>query len=102
MPNWLVSLEQKIKTNFNLKNSFDQVIIINEYKPRQGILNHIDCIPCFKEVITSVSFLSSCIMQFSKDEEKYDLLLSPRSILLLSGEARYKWKHDIKSVKNDK
>ena len=101
LPNWLLLLEQKIKTNFNLENSFDQVII-NEYQPGQGILSHIDCIPCFEDIIISVSLLSSCVMQFSKDEEKQDLLLSPRSILLLSGEARYKWKHGIKSVKNDK
>lgn len=76
--------------------------LLTNINPGRVISNHIDCIPCFKEIIISVSLLSYCIIQFSKDEEKYDLLLSPRSILLLSGEARYKWKHGIKSVKNDK
>ncbi|NML57701.1 alpha-ketoglutarate-dependent dioxygenase AlkB [Chryseobacterium cheonjiense] len=101
LPDWLVLLEQKIKTDFNLENSFDQVII-NEYQPGQGISSHIDCIPCFEDIIISISLLSQCIMQFSKDQEKYELLLNPRSILLLKGEARYNWKHGIKAVKNDK
>ncbi|WP_374461437.1 alpha-ketoglutarate-dependent dioxygenase AlkB [Chryseobacterium taeanense] len=101
LPDWLVLLEQKIKTDFNLGNSFDQVII-NEYQPGQGISGHIDCVPCFEDVIISISLLSQCIMQFSKDEKRYELLLKPRSILLLSGEARYSWKHGIKAVKNDK
>lgn len=101
LPDWLVLLEQKIKTDFNLENYFDQVII-NEYQPGQGISSHIDCILCFEDIIISISLLSQCIMQFSKDQEKYELLLNPRSILLLKGEARYNWKHGIKAVKNDK
>jgi alkylated DNA repair dioxygenase AlkB len=101
LPGWLLLLERKVITNFNLEQSFNQVII-NEYEPGQGISNHIDCIPCFEDVIISISLLSSCIMQFSKDAEKQEILLQPRSILLLSGEARYSWKHGIKAVKNDK
>ncbi|WP_228438789.1 alpha-ketoglutarate-dependent dioxygenase AlkB [Chryseobacterium pennae] len=96
-----ISLEEKIKKNFNLENSFDQVII-NEYEPGQGISNHIDCVSCFEDIIISVSLLSSCVMQFSKDREQQEILLQPRSLLLLSGEARYHWKHGIKAVKNDK
>ncbi|MGH1517940.1 alpha-ketoglutarate-dependent dioxygenase AlkB [Chryseobacterium sp. JK1] len=101
LPDWLLSLENKIKIHFNLKNSFDQVII-NEYEPGQGISNHIDCVPCFEETIISISLLSPCIMQFSKDQQKNEILLQSRSILLLSDEARYSWKHGIKAVKNDK
>jgi alkylated DNA repair dioxygenase AlkB len=101
LPDWLLLLEEKIKTNFNLESSFDQVIV-NEYQPGQGISSHIDCIPCFEDIIISISLLSQCIMQFSKDEEKYELLLNPRSILLLNGEARYNWKHGIKAVKNER
>ncbi|GAA5083552.1 alpha-ketoglutarate-dependent dioxygenase AlkB [Chryseobacterium ginsengisoli] len=101
LPDWLLILERKITTKFNLENSFDQVII-NEYEPGQGISNHIDCVPCFEDVIISISLLSSCVMQFSKDEDKHEILLQPRSILLLSGDSRYHWKHGIKAVKNDK
>lgn len=101
LPGWLLLLESKIKTNFNLESSFDQVII-NEYEPGQGISNHVDCVPCFEDVIISISLLSSCIMQFSRDKEQQEIFLQPRSILLLSGEARYNWKHGIKAIKNDK
>ena len=100
LPDWLFALEKKIKATFNLEQSFDQVII-NEYEPGQGISNHIDCVPCFEDIIVSVSLLSSCVMQFSKDSEKHEIILNPRSILLLSGDARYLWKHGIKAVKND-
>jgi alkylated DNA repair dioxygenase AlkB len=41
-------------------------------------------------------------MQFLKDTEQQEIFLQPRSILLLSGEARYNWKHGIKAIKNDK
>lgn len=101
LPHWLLLLERKIQTDLNLENSFDQVII-NEYEPGQGISGHIDCVPCFEDIIVSVSLLSSCVMQFSKNGERQEILLQPRSILLLSGEARYSWKHGIKAVKNDK
>ena len=100
LPDWLLTLEKKIKTTFNIEQSFDQVII-NEYEPGQGISNHIDCVPCFEDVIVSVSLLSSCVMQFSKNSEKHEIILNPRSILLLSRDARYLWKHGIKAVKND-
>lgn len=39
------------------------------------------------------------MMRFSpaeKEEDEYvDVLLSPGSLILMSGEARYRWKHEI-------
>lgn len=42
----------------------DQVIA-NEYLPGQGISAHVDCEPCFGEVIASLSLLSACEMRFA-------------------------------------
>jgi len=44
-----------------------------------------------------VSLGSTCIMRFSdsRSERIEDLLLEPRSVLILSGEARWDWKHEI-------
>lgn len=78
----------------------DQVIM-NEYEPGQGIFNHIDCPPCFKDNIISISLLSGCLMQFHKGKQKLGLYLEPRSLLLLSGEARYEWTHGIPARKKD-
>lgn len=85
------------------KDSPDQ-LIINEYKPGQGIAPHIDCIPCFKNVIASISLSSDCIMDFQNisSKEKKHVLLKRRSLLALSAESRYKWTHAIAHRKEDK
>jgi alkylated DNA repair dioxygenase AlkB len=101
MPAWLLSLEAKVREHAKTESPFDQVIV-NEYGPGQGIAGHIDCVPCFEDVIVSVSLSSACVMQFSRGAEKHELLLQPRSLLVLGGEARFLWKHGIKAVKNDK
>lgn len=74
----------------------DQVII-NEYLPGQGISRHTDCVPCFGKTIASISLNSTCVMEFeqwSKSDKKF-LLLEPQSLLILQGEARYRWMHSI-------
>lgn len=78
----------------------DQVIV-NEYLPGQGISPHIDCAPCFGEVIASVGLLSSCVMRFEKGAERWDLVLQPLSLLVMRAEARWSWTHAIPARKND-
>ena len=80
----------------------DQVIV-NEYKPGQGIAAHVDCEPCFGETIASLSLLSACTMRLRhrKDQLVYDVRLEPRSLLVLRDEARYKWTHEIAARKSD-
>ena len=81
----------------------DQVIV-NEYKPGQGISSHIDCEPCFKDTIVSLSLGSGCVMNFrnkSDKTKKIPVWLAPRSLVILSGEARYEWLHGIAARKWD-
>ena len=99
IPNWLLPLCQKLLEDKIFKIIPDQVII-NEYLPGQGISHHVDCIPCFAEVIGSLSLLSSCVMELIK-EETVPILLEPRSLLVLSGSSRYDWKHGIAARKTD-
>ena len=89
IPNWLQILP-----------NFDQVII-NEYTTGQGITPHIDCIPCFGDTICSLSLLEPCEMILEKDNVKHSIILEPRSLLTLQGEARYKWKHSIPQRKSN-
>ncbi|MDX1975202.1 MAG: alpha-ketoglutarate-dependent dioxygenase AlkB [Rickettsiales bacterium] len=79
-------------------------IIVNEYQPGQGISAHIDCVPCFADNIASLSLGSSCVMDFthSKTGDKSSLLLEPRSLLVLTGDARYVWQHAIAGRKTDR
>lgn len=98
IPKWLIPLCDKL-VNDGIKDATNQVII-NEYLPGQGISQHVDCIPCFNDVICSLSLGSACSMEFIK-EEKLSVFLDRRSLLILSGEARYNWKHGIAARKYD-
>lgn len=62
---------------------------------------HIDCIPCFGDTICSLSLLETCEMILVKDNTKHSIILEPRSIVTLQGEARYKWKYSILQRKSN-
>lgn len=89
----------------NLINKRPEQLIINEYTPGQGIAAHIDA-SVFGDPVISLSAGSHCIFTFTKKlndkEEVYDLLLKPRTLVIMSGESRYKWKHSIAGKKSDK
>ena len=70
-------------------------LIINEYKPNQAISAHIDA-NCFGPVLSSISLIDECEMEFTKYNTKKKLVLPARSALILEGEARYNWTHALK------
>lgn len=100
IPGWVVAISNKLLEDRLLLTMPDQ-IIINEYMPGQGIAPHIDCIPCFGEAICSLSLGSDCIMDFTRSGNKIAKLLSARSLLLLTRDARYLWAHSIAARKSD-
>ncbi|XP_010429769.1 PREDICTED: uncharacterized protein P8A3.02c [Camelina sativa] len=83
---------------------FDQ-LIVNLYQPGEGICAHVDLLR-FEDGIAIVSLESPCVMRFSpaekeeQEEEYVDVLLNPGSLILMSGEARYQWKHEINRKQN--
>ncbi len=102
LPDWLSSISKKLHNNHIFPSDPDQAIV-NEYFPGQGISAHIDCVPCFADTIASLSLKSSCIMDFSnpKTGEKKSIVLEERSLIVLSGAARYEWQHAIPARKSD-
>ncbi|MGH1455214.1 MAG: alpha-ketoglutarate-dependent dioxygenase AlkB [Alphaproteobacteria bacterium] len=100
LPPWLGDLQERLFMEGIFKQKPNQAII-NEYLPSQGISAHIDCVPCFDDVIASLSLGSDVIMGLSSGEQKHDVFLEKRSLIVLSGEARYKWKHAIPARKSD-
>ncbi|KAL6654307.1 hypothetical protein ACP70R_007772 [Stipagrostis hirtigluma subsp. patula] len=88
---------------------FDQMIA-NRYKPGEGICAHVDLMR-FDDGIAIVSLESACVMHFSQAEQKGAALdtlkqghskstkvpvyLNPGSLVLMSGDARYLWMHEI-------
>jgi alkylated DNA repair dioxygenase AlkB len=102
LPDWLSSVSDKLYDDGIFSSVPDQVIV-NEYLPGQGISTHIDCVPCFADTIASLSLGSPCIMEFSnlKAGEKKSITLEERSLIVLSGPARYEWQHAIPARKSD-
>lgn len=91
---------KKLETDGHFPEEPDQVIV-NEYEPGQGIAPHIDNINHFKERIYSISLGSATIMEFSRDGQVIQVDLEPRSLVILTGDARYKWTHAIAKRKSD-
>ena len=103
LPEWLKRLSQKLYEDKHMPEVADQVIV-NEYEPGQGISSHIDCEPCFKDTIVSLSLGSGCVMNFTHKfdkTKKIPVWLEPRSLVVLSGEARHEWLHGIPARKSD-
>lgn len=71
-------------------------LIINEYLRTQGIASHIDS-TTFGPVITTISLGDEAIMSFknSTTGEVVDVPLHPRSAVLMTGDSRYVWSHEI-------
>ena len=97
LPEWLNRLSEKLYADGYMPEVADQVIV-NEYEPGQGISSHIDCEPCFKDTIVSLSLGAGCVMNFTNKSDKTKKIpvwLAPRSLVVLKGEARYEWLHGI-------
>ncbi|MHB8209572.1 alpha-ketoglutarate-dependent dioxygenase AlkB [Mucilaginibacter sp.] len=101
-PSWIAQLALRLYHEDYIDAVPDQMII-NEYLPGQGIANHVDCAPCFGDTVISLSLNSFCIMDFInlQTKEKIEVLLEPRSLVVIKGEARYSWSHGIASRKID-
>ncbi|KAI3506631.1 hypothetical protein L1887_21191 [Cichorium endivia] len=77
-------------------------LIVNSYQPGEGICAHVDLMR-FEDGIALVSLESSCVMHFSREvannekesQVRIPVYLTPGSLLLISGEARFEWKHEI-------
>ncbi|XP_018311494.1 alkylated DNA repair protein alkB homolog 8 [Mycetomoellerius zeteki] len=82
------------------KYTYDQ-LTINRYIPGQGIPPHIDTHSVFEDTILSLSLGSTWVMYFKKKDQKIDVLLPARSLLIMTGEARYAWTHGINARYSD-
>jgi len=102
LPGWAQSLASDLQKQKVFPNIPDQ-LIVNEYRPGQGISAHVDCEPCFGDVIASITLGSGCTMDFTRvyGHEKFSQHLEPRSLVVMTGEARYAWKHAIPPRKTD-
>ena len=78
-------------------------MIVNEYEPGQGIAPHIDCEPCFKDSIATISLgdvYTMDMIEISTGRIMH-IPLELGSCLVFSGAARNDWKHGIKARKTE-
>jgi alkylated DNA repair protein alkB family protein 8 len=71
-------------------------ITVNIYEPGQGIAPHTDTHSAFAEPIYSLSLCSDVVMEFrdiATTGKHCDVLLARRSLLEMTNEARYRFKH---------
>ncbi|MHB8626658.1 MAG: alpha-ketoglutarate-dependent dioxygenase AlkB [Aggregatilineales bacterium] len=102
LPDWLLTLAERLHAD-GLTQEIPNQVIVNEYMPGQGIASHIDCIPCFRGEIVSLSLGSPCVMLYTHTAKKLEVpvLVAPRSLVVMDGEARHEWKHGIPARKTD-
>jgi alkylated DNA repair dioxygenase AlkB len=96
------TLEKTVLENLGVVVDFNQCII-NNYEPGQSISKHIDS-PAFGPIIGCYSIGDTTIggkMRFTCDGmDKVDIHVKPGSLYLMSGDARYKWSHEMLKNKN--
>jgi alkylated DNA repair dioxygenase AlkB len=101
VPDWARTLCTRLHDEGHLAEPADQ-IIVNEYLPGQGISAHTDCVPCFGPAVAAVSLGSACTMDFtSPDLDRVPIWLQPGSLCVMTGPARYTWRHAIPARKSD-
>jgi len=78
-------------------------ITVNEYPAGVGISPHCDTHSAFEDSIVSLSLRSTAVCQFRNpvNGEAISVFLPRRSLLLMTGEARYAWQHYIPHRKWD-
>ena len=94
-------------------------VTVNHYAPGEGIGSHVDTPSAFGDGLLSCSLNSGIVMEFRKVESKDNhnnssgdqtksrrpvkrlVYLPPRSLLILTGPARYEWEHQIVTRRTD-
>src|SRR5262249_31696539 len=88
LPEWATDLASRLHEDG--VSRIPNQLVANEYQPGCGIFDHMDQ-AVFGDVVMSVSLGSTCLMRFTHSESHVsrELLLEPRSLLILSREARW-------------
>jgi alkylated DNA repair dioxygenase AlkB len=102
LPPFGVEVAQRLAALGLVEEAPDQ-LIVNEYQPGQGISAHVDCEPCFKNVIVTVSLGSAYEMDFIEvaSGAVRAAVLEVGSALVMRDAGRYLWMHRIKARKSD-
>ena len=98
LPDWLQALAQRLYEETDLFERPPEQVIVNEYEPGQGIAMHTDH-PGFGSAVAMVSLGDDWEMDFlrpgNQPQAKSQVVLERGSALILTDDARTKWRHGI-------
>lgn len=112
LPEPLVALAQRVETAHRTQPLTQ--CIVNEYTPGQGIAAHVDQPVVFGPEVVTLSLGAGCDMVFTRRRQPEDddaeakvvspftQRLAPRSLAVLTGDARYCWTHEIPARGSDR
>ncbi|WVN89486.1 uncharacterized protein L203_104711 [Cryptococcus depauperatus CBS 7841] len=94
--------------NLVFRQHLARQVILNLYAAGQGITSHVDLPNRYADGILGCSLIGGCTMRFEKEpagneaRQVYQVYLEPRTVYILSGEARWAWKHEIEARLEDR
>ena len=100
LPEWANTIAKRLH-HFGLIPEVPNQLIVNEYKPGQGISSHVDQPSIFGPVVCMLSLSSAAVMVFRKKECVVNVVMERRALVTVSGPARYEWSHEIPARKTD-
>ena len=98
IPSQLLDPTKTINQKLGINVCFDQ-LIINKYEKGQGISPHIDHTKYFGDVIMCITLMNPVIAIFMRNGQEVEVDLEPGSAYVMSGDARYKWTHQMRQTK---
>jgi DNA oxidative demethylase len=101
IPEPLLRIRERAATVAGVAPEAFSEALVTEYEPGAGIGWHRDAPPF--GIVAGISLGATCRMRFQKGKGEQRAVaaveLTPRSLYLLTGEARSKWEHTIPAVK---
>lgn len=76
-------------------------VIVNRYYKNQGITKHIDHTKFFGKSVCCLTIGSTGTMVFRQGENHFDIKVNEGSLYIMREDARYKWTHEMKKLKED-
>ena len=105
LPDWITEIARCLCDETKLFDRIPEQVIVNEYYPGQGIALHADR-NCFGDAVATISLGDDWEMKFrpvkgTSNEDK-SIMLQRGSVLVLTGDARYRWLHGIDKRKTER
>lgn len=96
-PSIIKTLKERLFNNTGI-NLYPNVAVLNVYRPGQRIGPHIDHVDN-GPIIPIINLQSDSKLIFTKHgEPTMEVVMYRRSLLLMSGEYRYEWKHETPAI----